>query len=83
MLKLKNYFAQRHNKIPAQMSNEIPALLEKLYLFRDRQNDREQGKETKKILKFKFEFRAEFSKLWSPKIGHTVSTAFFLLLRAD
>jgi len=36
LLKLKNYFAQRHNeipaqvsnKIPAQMSNKIPALLE-------------------------------------------------------
>jgi len=28
LLKLKNYFAQRHNEIPAQVSNKIPALLE-------------------------------------------------------
>jgi hypothetical protein len=28
LLKLKNYFAQRHNEIPAQVSNKILALLE-------------------------------------------------------
>jgi hypothetical protein len=28
LLKLKNYFAQKHNEIPAQVSNEILALLE-------------------------------------------------------
>ena len=47
LLKLKNYFAQKHNKIPAQVSNEILALLESSTCSAIGKNNREQGKETK------------------------------------
>jgi hypothetical protein len=55
LLKLKNYFAQRHNEIPAQVSNKIPALLESSTCSAIGKTIANKEKK-QKILKYKFSF---------------------------